>query len=996
MLSPSEIVGLRGKTIDAQLRRAASLISNSAARRMEARLRADALANHVVYDRDGQTEPVRILARPLAATADQLSYVHHVCEVINDALRRLPDLYLQDADVRRVLPLDAREEQRLRSFWSARHGAQNPIYGRLDAVCDFSSAAWQQSLAFLEPNLSGIGGIHYAPVAETLVMRDVVGEMRRHDPALHLELPRDQRELFVQALLDHADAIGRPLRTLAFVEPKYEQSGPDEQRSLSVFIAAKHGLQVVHADPTELSVAGGEVRYGEAVVDLVYRDYELRDLLALEDEQGVRLDAMWQLFSENRVVSSLGGDFDHKSGWELLTDPLLAERYFSPESRQVFDKHVLWTRTVSRRRTLRWDGRDVALEELLSSEQRDLVLKPNRGYGGSGVLLGAAASREEWTAAVDRALASENDPHEQWVVQRAAPIPVFEFPTLDSAGKRVVEPFFTVMGFAATAHGLGVLVRASQKQVVNVAQRGGIAALLVARAHDDVSLGSQVRTSGSRDALREKVRVLRDLDAAIGLLGWDEETYLPEGGRPQRGEQVATLESLRHKLLLDEELIDAAEDVAATAAGDTALLAEVAQLRRLRRLALALPDTLVRAFAAAKSDALAAWERARTEGRFATFGPALARVVALSRERGAALSSLLPTGAGGDAVYDGLLDEHEPGLTRLTIAPELAALSTRLSALLRRSAALSEARPSVFAGRAWPEAGQQALALHVLGKMGFDFSRGRVDVSSHPFTLAAGSHDVRLTVRYAANDFRAGFFAALHEGGHGLYDQGFPAADATTLLADAPSMGVHESQSRLWENQVGRSLAFWRGLLPAARERLPEGFAGLSAEQVYREVNVVRPSLIRVEADEMSYNLHIAVRTELEIALLSGDLAVDDLPGAWDDAMDRTLGVRPTNPVDGCLQDVHWALGAFGYFPTYTLGNLYAAMLWTRMREEMRDLDARLAAGDLAPVHDWLRRTIHVHGLRHSAAELMRRATGRTLTSEDFLRYLETKYDAFA
>ena len=292
MLSPSEIVGLRGKTIDAQLRRAASLISNSAARRMEARLRADALANHVVYDRDGQTEPVRILARPLAATADQLSYVHHVCEVINDALRRLPDLYLQDADVRRVLPLDAREEQKLRAFWSARHGSQNPIYGRLDAVCDFSSAAWQQSLAFLEPNLSGIGGIHYAPVAETLVMRDVVGEMRRHDPALHLEVPRDQRELFVQALLDHADAIGRPLRTLAFVEPKYEQSGPDEQRSLSVFIAAKHGLQVVHADPRELSVAGGEVRYGEAVVDLVYRDYELRDLLALEDEQGVRLDAM--------------------------------------------------------------------------------------------------------------------------------------------------------------------------------------------------------------------------------------------------------------------------------------------------------------------------------------------------------------------------------------------------------------------------------------------------------------------------------------------------------------------------------------------------------------------------------------------------------------------------------------------------------------------------------------------------------------------------------
>ena len=354
MLTPAEAVGLRGKQIDGRLRRAAARLSSATLRQFEQRLRDDAWRNHVIYERDEGTEAVRIMLRPLAATHDQIAYVHHVCSLLTDALRRLADLYLADADVRRTLALDAEEAGWLTDLWSERHGRNNPIYGRLDAVCDFSSPDWRDGLAFLEPNLSGVGGIHYGPVVEQLVMRDVVPAMQRYDPALRLELPRDQRELFVQALIEHAESIARPLKTLAFVEPKYERSGPDEQRVLAGFIESKYGIAVVHVDPRELALDAREVRAQGRVVDLVYRDYEVRDLIALE-RTGIDMAPMRRLFAENRVVSSIAGDFDHKSCWELLTDSTLAQRHFSPEECRLFDKHVLWTRVLRQRRTLTWD-----------------------------------------------------------------------------------------------------------------------------------------------------------------------------------------------------------------------------------------------------------------------------------------------------------------------------------------------------------------------------------------------------------------------------------------------------------------------------------------------------------------------------------------------------------------------------------------------------------------------------------------------------------------
>jgi carboxypeptidase Taq len=282
----------------------------------------------------------------------------------------------------------------------------------------------------------------------------------------------------------------------------------------------------------------------------------------------------------------------------------------------------------------------------------------------------------------------------------------------------------------------------------------------------------------------------------------------------------------------------------------------------------------------------------------------------------------------------------------------------------------------------------------LLTRMGFDFKRGRLDRSSHPFTLAAGIHDVRLTLRFDPRNLQAALFAALHEGGHGLYDQGFASELATSMLADAPSIGLHESQSRLWENQVGRSAAFWRGFFPVAHDVLGSALDGLDAQRMYQAVNVVAPGVNRVAADELTYNLHIVLRTELELGLLGGHIPPEDLPDVWREKSLRYLGVAPPDDAAGCLQDVHWALGSFGYFPSYTIGNLYAAMLWAQLRREVPNVDTALEAGDLSQITAWLRRVVHAPGARETAAAMIVRITDQPLSAASFLDYAEHKFGA--
>ena len=964
------------------MRRATAHISDITLARIAERLTADARVHDMLYDHEGKAEVIRIMLRPLIAMPEQLTYVHHVCLDLIEALERLPHLYLEDQRIREVLAVTEEEEKWLREMWTEEHRRLNPIYGRLDAVCDFAAQNWQSSLKFMEPNLSGVGGINYSPIADELVMRDCVPALTAHDPSLRIERPADQRELFVQLLIEHARAIGRPRANLCFIEPKYEEDGPDEQSALSRHLSARYGLTIAHADPRELTVKDGEVYYRDIPIDIAYRDYETRELIALEKEVGRPLDGMRLLFKGNRVVSSLSGDFDHKSCWEVLTDESLSERYFSADERRLFRRHVLWTRVVGDRRTLLPHGSEGDLLEFARRHREELVLKPNRAYGGSGVAIGASLWQEEWERLLDEAAEKYRDPLSSWVLQSATPLPVSEFPVVGESGRVEGAPFYVVMGFAPTDNGLGVMCRVSQKQVVNVAQHGGMASVLLGHPPNDLAIPRRSREAlhTPEAALREKIAELIHLDRAIAALEWDEEVMMPDGGRADRGDQLATLAGLRHQLLASDRLSDLIDEVQAL--GADGWTRELELLRRHRRTALDVPEALERRLAAARTTATGAWEAARSANDFTVFSPALGTLIALVRERADAL-------AGGSDSYDALIDEYEPGMTCARLEPVLSDLRARLAPWVAELA--DSTRPkNILEGRRLPESERWKLCHDVLAAMGFDRRRGKLDVSTHPFTALLGFGDVRLTMR-AQENLIDSLLTILHEGGHALYDQGFAKEDRESLLGDAPSMGMHEGQARLWENHVGRSAAFWRYLVPKVRDALGRDATGLDAESLFRAANRVSRGTVRTAADEMSYHLHIVMRFELERELISGGLDVKELKGAWDVRSLELLGAAPESDIVGVLQDSHWSGGMFGYFPTYTLGSLYAAQLVEAYARTHR-FDDEVERGEFAPLLLWLRKNIHQFGNRLSAEDIMLNATETGLDAGAFLRHLERRF----
>ncbi len=985
ILTPAETLGLSGAALEGHVRSAAHRVPEAVLARLAERLRADAWANRLIYERNGVEEPVRIMLRPLLVMPEQLSYVHYVCLQLIEALKRLPGLYLQDARVRRILAITEDEESWFRSTWTPAHDEFNSVYGRLDAVCDFTGAGWQDSLHFMEPNLAGVGGIHYSPIAEELVLRDVVPTLFANQPGLTIQLPRDQRDLFVQLLMDHARTIGRNDCRLCFIDAKYVHEGASEQAVLSEHLSRKHGLVIAHADPRELRVNGDEVYYEDLKIDVAYRDYGVLELIEYEREIGERLEAMRLLFRQNRIVSSMVGEFDHKSAFEILTDPAHADKCFSADELRLFRRHVLWTRLVGDRKTTLPGGHEGDLLRYARDNRELLVLKPNRSYGGRGVVIGAGVDQAEWEQLLDEAAALYEDPERSSVVQAAARLPVYEFPLAGENGHVFAEPFYAVMGFAATDHGLGTMCRVSQKQVVNVAQRGGLAAVLEAEAPPELAIPTRAgnRVAAAQSGLREQIRELRHLDHVIALLGWDEETMLPAMGRDERGEQLATLEGLRHALLTSENLGDLIERVAADFSDGSNWPRELELLRRLRRQAVAIPQDLVRNFSNARSCALGAWEEAHARDDFSIFAQPFDDLLGLLRDKAAALA------AGGDP-YDALLDENEPGMTRVRLAPVLNELRMQLGPLVREASAATAPYGGLLNGRKFAEAGQAEFCRSLLAAIGFQFDRGRLDRSTHPFTLYAGSNDVRLTIRPDESDISSCILAALHEGGHGLYDQGFNSTDRDSLLGDAPSMGMHECQARLWENHIGRSRAFWRYAFPKLQDLFPDAVDGLDSGTMYRAVNVVRPGVKRVSADEISYHLHIVLRYELEIALLSGALSVRDLPAAWNERSAELMGAKPFSDREGVLQDVHWSLGTFGYFPCYTLGSIYAAQLEEAYSRE-QPLQEEIERGEFRHFLEWLRTHVHRVGHRLQAEEIVARATGTGLDTAAFLRHVESK-----
>ena len=474
MLTPAEELGLSGLSLAGRVRKAFYTMSEPEVLALIERIREESFRRHLIYLRDGQVETVRVLPCPLTILPDQRSYIHSVSLTIQNALKRLPELYLQDFAVRDVLRISPPEEEWLWKCWGPSHRENNPVFGRLDAMIDLTSPMWKNSLLYVEPNLSGVGGLHLVPTCDQIVADVVLVALRRHDGELQLELGQDIRELLMQEVFDHAEAIGRPVRNVCFIEPKYAGSGPDEQEELARYYHDRHGLRVLHADPSELTLQGDEVFYQGEPIDIAYRDYAVYDLLDLKGE-GVDIEPMFALFRQNRILSSITAELDQKSCWEVLTDPQLTQKYFSADERQVFRRHILWTRILSDRSTILPDGTSGSLLSYARREQETLVLKPNRAYGGQGVVIGASVDRAEWESALESGLADSD----RWVVQQLASIPVSEFPVMGPDGGIHQEPFYTVMGFAPTKYGLSVLGRASQKQVVNVAQRGGMCAVLV-------------------------------------------------------------------------------------------------------------------------------------------------------------------------------------------------------------------------------------------------------------------------------------------------------------------------------------------------------------------------------------------------------------------------------------------------------------------------------------------------------------------------------------
>ncbi|MEO1007868.1 MAG: carboxypeptidase M32 [Planctomycetota bacterium] len=493
-------------------------------------------------------------------------------------------------------------------------------------------------------------------------------------------------------------------------------------------------------------------------------------------------------------------------------------------------------------------------------------------------------------------------------------------------------------------------------------------------------------------------RTSATLGSVAALLGWDQETYMPPGGGPARAEQQAMLAGLMHQRSTAGELGDliaACENGAASVLDDTQR-ASVREMRRDYDRATKLPQDLVEELARTGSQAQDVWKDARKASDFATFAPWLEKMVDLSRQK----ADCYGFEAGGER-YDALLDEYEPGATADQIEAVFTPLGEQLSALVKElttsGAAPSDAPIRIHA----PESGQHELGLYVLDRLGFDLETGRLDTTTHPFCSGLAPGDTRLTTRYDEAFFPSALYGTIHEGGHGIYEQGLPKRrthDHTggevplfgTPLADSISLGIHESQSRMWENFVGRSRPFWEWLHPTAREHLPE-LGGHSIDAVFAACNIVEPSFIRVEADEGTYNLHVMLRFEIERALIAGDLTVADLPGAWNEKVRQFLGLTVTDDAHGCLQDVHWSFGLFGYFPTYTLGNLYAAQFWRTINAAISGLDDQMARGEFGPLRAWLNENIHAHGRRYGAAELCERVTGRPLESEPLLDYLGGK-----
>ncbi len=488
--------------------------------------------------------------------------------------------------------------------------------------------------------------------------------------------------------------------------------------------------------------------------------------------------------------------------------------------------------------------------------------------------------------------------------------------------------------------------------------------------------------------LYKLTKEVTNLHATQAVLEWDERTYMPENGANQRAEMTGQLAGMSHEKFTSphiDELLSELEGSELTKDPDAPAAVNIRELRRDYDRATKLPQRLVEELAKITSQAQGVWTKGRHSGEFGEFYPLLEKVIALRQEQADAY------GYEADR-YDAMLEDYEPGSTIADLSELFDKFRPELVEFVKAIGDSGKQPDISILTRNYPTERQEMFGEMCAAAIGFDFQGGRLDVTTHPFCTGFGPGDTRITTHYDPRRFNNAFFGIMHEAGHGIYDQGLPAEHWGTPMGDSVSLGIHESQSRMWENMVGRSKPFWEHFLPISRCFFPDALSGVKLDDFYFAINDVRPSLIRIEADEVTYNLHIMLRFEMERAFFSGDLKPRDIPGVWNEKFKSYFGIEPPNDAEGCFQDVHWSAGLVGYFPTYTLGNLYAAQFFAKADEELGGLEAMFARGEFKPLKDWLRKNIHQQGRRYPAKKLCEVVTGKPLSHEPMMKYLKEKF----
>ena len=489
------------------------------------------------------------------------------------------------------------------------------------------------------------------------------------------------------------------------------------------------------------------------------------------------------------------------------------------------------------------------------------------------------------------------------------------------------------------------------------------------------------------DQLKAAINEAFDIYNAISLLSWDQQVNMPPGGEEDRGYASSTLERLFHQKITAPEvgnLIDAASEEVKDfdPDSDEVRLVKITRREYLRRVKV--PSRWVVEFSQATTNAQNAWMEARATANFSRFQPSLQKIVDLKREYASFFAPY-------QHVYDPLLDEYEPGMKTAEVQAIFSQIRPQQVALIKAIGQKPQIDDS-FLHIPYDEKAEWDFGSEVITRFGYDWNRGRKDKSAHPFTQGFGTGDVRVTTRFDPERALSMLFSDMHEAGHGMYDQGFGKNLARTPLSNGASMGIHESQSRMWENLVGRSLPFWKFFYPLMQARFSQQLGGIDLMTFYRAINKVEPSLVRVEADEATYNLHIMLRLEIEIALMEGTLEVKDLPQAWNARMQDYLGITPPDDAQGVLQDVHWSWGMIGYFPTYALGNLISVQLWEAVHKDIPDLEQQFERGEFRVLLSWLGEKVHRHGAKFEPQELIQKVTGSKIDPQPYLRYLKSKY----